>query len=586
MTAWHDQPPVSRRQVRQTERDEDVDLSSTPELNTPEDTSFAGIARQGWEAEARRASLPQGEPARPEGEPESRANSAVARGRRVQQPASNERVAEIEPETLARVTQARPQVPSYDGASFRDRAISAVPQPISTQPTSAQAIEAESPTPSADTSRPEPVLTRRQMRELGIGGFVTSPSENDEAERAAAASAPAQPAVAPVEAVHAEEAPVEAVPADEAPLADALVEDGPVEDAPVQDAPVQDLSVQEAVGIERPRFRDRGHRATVDPELEREEALRAQELAQESTGSAQTAASAPERAPEPPALVEPPVRLLFTGAIPVKNPSAPIVAESTPVESSPIELISTPVFSIDSVGEPEVVIAELESPPSKAPAFEDLLFPSGDANENASEPERSDAVPTTFDVFLGAPDAPTPNVADAGTAVAAAEGTYVPPIGHWSTQALIDDDEQVQENTFARDVGATSGAITTSALVLPSMPTGEDMMGPLSGTGEILITGSINLPSSMGSTGVHPARYDHSDVDALLEADDREDSDPESAPVRAIRAVSTNTASGDVINSMKPQKASRLPLILIVSAAVMAVGVVVLLVAGLIFRIF
>ena len=192
MTAWHDQPPVSRRQVRQTERDEDVDLSSTPEQNTPEDTSFAGIARQGWEAEARRASLPQGEPARPEGEPESRANSAVARGRRVQQPASNERVAEIEPETLARVTQARPQVPSYDGASFRDRAISAVPQPISTQPTSAQAIEAESPTPSADTSRPEPVLTRRQMRELGIGGFVTSPSENDEAERAAAASAPAQ----------------------------------------------------------------------------------------------------------------------------------------------------------------------------------------------------------------------------------------------------------------------------------------------------------------------------------------------------------------------------------------------------------
>ena len=583
MTAWHDQPPVSRRQVRQTERDEDVDLSSTPEQNTREDTSFAGIARQGWEAEARRASLPQGEPARPEGEPESRANSAVARGRRVQQPASNERVAEIEPETLARVTQARPQVPSYDGASFRDRAISAVPQPISTQPTSAQAIEAESPTPSADTSRPEPVLTRRQMRELGIGGFVTSPSENDEAERAAAASAsaPAQPAAAPVEVVHAEEAPVEAVPVDEAPHADALVEDGQVEDAPVQDLPVE-----EAVGIERPRFRDRGHRATVDPELEREEALRAQELAQESTGSAQTAASAPERAPEPPALVEPPVRLLFTGAIPVKNPSAPIVAESTPVESSPIELISTPVFSIDSAGESEVVIAELESPPSKAPAFEDLLFPSGDALENAIEPEPADAVPTTFDVFLGAPDAPTPNVADAGTAVAAAEGTYVPPIGHWSTQALIDDDEQVQENTFARDVGATSGAITTSALVLPSMPTGEDMMGPLSGTGEILITGSINLPSSMGSTGVHPARYDHSDVDALLEADDREDSDPESAPVRAIRAVSTNTASGDVINSMKPQKASRLPLILIVSAAVMAVGVVVLLVAGLIFRIF
>ena len=554
MTAWHDQPPVSRRQVRQTERDEDVDALSTPEQNAPEDISFTGIARQGWEAEARRASLPQGPP-------ESRANSAVARGRRVQQPASNERVAETGPESLARVTQARPQVPSYDGASFRGRAISAVPEPIT-----AEAIEAEPPTPAVEASSPEPVLTRRQMRELGIGGFVTSPSENDEAERAAAASALVQSPVVPVHVAPAEET-----------LADALVEDVPVEDVPVEEAPVE-----KAVAIGRPRFRDRGRRATVDPELEREEARRAQEL----TGSTQTPDSVSELEAEPPALVEPPVRSTFTGAIPIKNIGTPIAAVSVPIESSPIELISTPVFSIDPTGEPDVIIAELESPPSKASAFEDLLFPSGDAVEATIEPERADAVPTTFDAFRGAPHVSTPDVADAATAVASAEGTYVPPIGHWSTQALIDDDEQVQENTFARDVGATSGAITTSALVLPSMPTGEDIMGPLSGTGEILITGSINLPSSMGSTGVHPARYDHSDVDALLEADDREDSDPESAPVRAIRAVSTNTASGDVINSMKPQKASRLPLILIVSAAVMAVGVVVLLVAGLIFKIF
>ena len=97
MTAWHDQPPVSRRQVRQTERDEDVDLSSTPEQNTPEDTSFAGIARQGWEAEARRASLPQGEPARPEGEPESRANSAVARVTSGSSRNNNSRVPSAEP---------------------------------------------------------------------------------------------------------------------------------------------------------------------------------------------------------------------------------------------------------------------------------------------------------------------------------------------------------------------------------------------------------------------------------------------------------------------------------------------------------
>ena len=273
--------------------------------------------------------------------------------------------------------------------------------------------------------------------------------------------------------------------------------------------------------------------------------------------------------------------------IAASTPAISSSAVSSPTVSSPIELVSTPLV-VDSVVEPEIVIAELEPRQADAPAFEDLLFPSGQTVEPTSEPEHADAVPTTFDSFLGASDAPAPIAPEAAiaTGLASADDVYVPPIGHWSTQALIDDDEQVQENTFARDVGATSGVITTSALVLPTMPTGEDIMGPLSGTGEILITGSISLPSSMGTTGVHPARYDHSDVDALLEADDREDSDPESAPVRAIRAISTNTASGDVINSMKPRKASRLPLILIVSAAVMAVGVVVLLVAGLIFKIF
>ena len=646
MTAWHDQPPVSRRQVRQTERDENVDPQSTPDQadpgqtnpgqtnlgqtglrqTTPEDTSFAGIARQGWEAEARRASAPQGAP-------ESRAESGVTRGRRVQQPATNERAADTEPEPLAYITQARPQVPSYDGASFRGRAISALPpgadlserdearsaqdQPefrnrefsppetgrsafrpagpplhwappsviTAPQPIDAAAIAAAPPAPSAEASGPEPVLTRRQMRELGIGGFVKTPTENDEAELAAATAASAH---AQAEAVPVVEAPVQAL------------------SAPA--VPVQPVTVEGAFVTERPRFRDRASRATVDPELEREEASRAQR----STDSTQAPHTPDEPVAEPPALVEPPLRALFSGAIPtliVEAPGAAVPAAHNPVsdmpasditvaeiveaspapsDGSPIHFVSTPVFAADSVVEPEVVVAELEPHQAEAPAFEDLLFPGGQPVETMVEPEHADAVPMTFEAFLGAQQAPAPGATDASPShsVAAADDTYVPPVGHWSTQALIDDDEQVQENTFARDVGATSGAITTSALVLPSMPTGEDIMGPLSGTGEILITGSVSLPSSMGTTGVHPARYDHSDVDALLEADDREDSDPESAPVRAIRAISTNTASGDVINSMKPRKASRLPLVLIVSAAVMAVGVVVLLVAGFIFKIF
>ncbi len=633
MTAWQDQPPISRRQVRQTERDENVGSQSTPEQNAPDESSFAGIARQGWEAEARRATAPQGPPETP-------IEPAITRGRRAQQPATNEQAAGTEPEPLLHITPVRPQVPSYDGASFRGRAISAVPHdidsptqagpdPVSEQPDyrtrdfgpsdsrrsafrpvgpplnwappvvvplpepgTAPAMEFAAPVqsasaPSAEASQPEPVLTRRQMRELGIGGFVTPPSDTDEAERVAvgAASPQTQTEAAPIDAVPVEEAPVQEAPAEEAPAGEA-----PAGEAPIEPAPLVEASSAE-VATARPRFRDRASRATVDPELEREEARRAEQLA------------------APPALIEPPARTPFTGAIPTNIAVADVtvadvivadvtVADVTVAElvepaqaasraSAPVEIFSTPVFTVDAAVDHEVVVAELEPHSENASTFEDLLFPSGQPIETTVEPLPADAAETTFDEFLTGLDAPAPAGAAPGLAVAAVDDTYVPPVGHWSTQALIDDDEQVQENTFARDVGATSGAITTSALVLPSMPTGENIMGPLSGTGEILITGSINLPSSMGSTGVHPARYDHSDVDALLEADDREDSsDPESAPVRAIRAISTNTVSGDVINSMRPQKASRLPLILIVSAAVMAVGVVVLLVAGIIFKIF
>ena len=135
-----------------------------------------------------------------------------------------------------------------------------------------------------------------------------------------------------------------------------------------------------------------------------------------------------------------------------------------------------------------------------------------------------------------------------------------------------------------RDLSST-GAITANALVLPSMPETGDAMRPINDTGEILITGSVELPASLGATGSYPTHYDRSDVDALIEADDREDSAADSAPVRAVRAVSTHAATPGMVVGRVPRQ-SRFPLVLVVVAAAMAVGVVVLIVAGFIFKIF
>jgi hypothetical protein len=146
---------------------------------------------------------------------------------------------------------------------------------------------------------------------------------------------------------------------------------------------------------------------------------------------------------------------------------------------------------------------------------------------------------------------------------------------HWRVQAAMEDTELPYENTLSRTVGSNTSAITTSALVLPSVPQPDSLLASLNSTGEILVTGSINLPRSLGSTGAHPHRVDNSDYE-----DDPLDSQvsaPDSAPVRAVRAVSTNTSTRGVIETKRPQ-GNRMLTAVIVVAGVLCVGLVSLLV--------
>jgi len=200
------------------------------------------------------------------------------------------------------------------------------------------------------------------------------------------------------------------------------------------------------------------------------------------------------------------------------------------------------------------------------------------AAASQSETEKLAAVPPLVDPDPGA----ARPVHDQIGAAAGEPSSWTPPTGHWSTQAAIDDDEQIQENTLSRNIAETSGAVTTNALVLPVLPVG-DLTRPLGSTGEILITGTIDLPRGYGTTGALPARYDHSDVDTLLEATDREDAEanPESAPVSAINAVNTNTSTLGALDLKKARSGSRLPLFLGVAATVVLAGIVVLVIAAI-----
>ncbi len=145
---------------------------------------------------------------------------------------------------------------------------------------------------------------------------------------------------------------------------------------------------------------------------------------------------------------------------------------------------------------------------------------------------------------------------------------WTPRTGHWASQ-LDQDDDEVPETTVNRTIG--SATLTTNALVLPTNPDG-DIRGPLTSTGEILLTGSIDLPLSLASTGVS-GRIENSGMDLLFETHDAESVSTDSQPVSAIRAVSTQSGSG-LNHAPKPKGARALTALLIaaVSMGVVVVG--------------
>jgi hypothetical protein len=147
-----------------------------------------------------------------------------------------------------------------------------------------------------------------------------------------------------------------------------------------------------------------------------------------------------------------------------------------------------------------------------------------------------------------------------------------------------DSDASFDDLISSRTVGSTNSS-QTSALVLPAVPSSMDMGTALDETGEVIITGSIDLPSSMGSNGAPSAGIESKDLDALLEIGETEQSGDDVAPVSASRAVSTGASNNALV---APPKRGRVnvPVVLAITAGVLAIGVVGLLLAAFVFRIF
>ncbi|WKK71367.1 hypothetical protein Q0F99_18440 [Rathayibacter oskolensis] len=121
-------------------------------------------------------------------------------------------------------------------------------------------------------------------------------------------------------------------------------------------------------------------------------------------------------------------------------------------------------------------------------------------------------------------------------------GSFHPPIEHLAITDELDSKSKEEvdasfDSLIASGVASTGAVTTTNALILPT--SGETKVD----TGEVLVTGSFDLPRSLGSTGQHPNLYDSPDVDRYVDRIDREQPAADSEPVRA-RAPSRRTPPG------------------------------------------
>lgn len=121
---------------------------------------------------------------------------------------------------------------------------------------------------------------------------------------------------------------------------------------------------------------------------------------------------------------------------------------------------------------------------------------------------------------------------------------------------------------------SSTGAVSMpNALILSQAPEVAPISAPMSATGEVLITGTLNLPEGLGSTGHALGTADGKEVDATL-VDGELPAHSSPTPIAASAAISTVKSAGEVIKPPAPEKGSKLMLTLAITAGALALALV------------
>jgi len=391
-----------------------------------------------------------------------------------------------------------------------------------------------------------PALTRKQIRELRNTGstpvITAAPTADPEPE-----------APAPVEFVAPTPPPAAVVPA---PAAAPFPR--PAEPAVLPPAPVADSSVDLGVSpLTRRQARQQERIRTASVPVITPEVVAAHAAA---TGAPAFAFSpAPDPAPAP--VVEHPVFAQpQPAAAPEPTPSLFVASPASGEVSTDSGMHA--LFGIPREAEPETP-APVAAAPAAAPAPQvSWIQPQADADpgidafdaalagvEHPIDDEQKAVVSPLFGAGLLEADAQP---------AAAREAEHTPEI----------------PPSFDQLLSRSTGAIALpSALIVSQAPEVSALVAPVTATGEVIVTGTFNLPEGLGSTGHAKGTADGKEIDAtLVDGELPVHSSP--TPIAASAAVSTVKMPGEVIKPPAPEKGGKLMMALAVTAGVLALALV------------
>ncbi|WP_372983413.1 hypothetical protein [Microbacterium sp.] len=208
-----------------------------------------------------------------------------------------------------------------------------------------------------------------------------------------------------------------------------------------------------------------------------------------------------------------------------------------------------------------------------------------DTTDDDRAPVTSGAGDTSAAVAELGIDAEATDEVDAGDVLADVDDTdddiadgERPVVNSAFGQDLLSDDAETRK-PFSPSfdelltVGDSTGSqhLAPNTLIFNPSPGEGSLSGPVASTGEILVTGSYELPKGLGSQGHAHGTTDGKDVDAvLIDGELPPASSP--TPIAASAAVSTIKPAGEVIRPPAPEKGNKLMLILAIVAGGLALA--------------